>query len=273
MLDYVHSVTTESGHFNSALQPIWESGEAPSSFRVPSCPDWSAPDLAWHLGEVQYFWASIVEGSLTDPADVVPLTRPEDDQLLALHAREAERLASLLADRDAAQPCWSWDGGLQNVAWVRRRQAHEALIHRIDAELTADAAEGVDAAEPASIDEALAADGVDEMLRVMLDVGDGLPEWGTFESDGTTVRLRVPERSWRVLLGALTGTDSSGAEQQLPAIRVLADGEGKGEPAATLSCQASSLDLWLWRRSPLTDAVIEGDRGAVDRLNDIADLS
>ena len=51
----------------------------------------------------------------------------------------------------------------------RRRQAHEALIHRLDAELTAGAVSG--------LDPALAADGVQECLAVMY---GGSPAWGTF---------------------------------------------------------------------------------------------
>jgi len=48
----------------------------------------------------------------------------------------------------------------RNLGFVRRRQAHEVLIHRLDAELTA----GVDAS---AMDPRLSADGVDELLRVM----------------------------------------------------------------------------------------------------------
>ena len=45
------------------------------------------------------------------------------------------------------------------MGFVRRRQAHEALIHRIDAELTA--------GRRTPVDPLLGADGVDEALRVM----------------------------------------------------------------------------------------------------------
>src|SRR6185312_10928831 len=34
---------------------------------VPSCPGWTAADLAWHLLEVQFFWATVVERRLQDP--------------------------------------------------------------------------------------------------------------------------------------------------------------------------------------------------------------
>ena len=35
--------------------------DADPAARVPSCPDWSADDLLWHLGgEVQDFWAWVI---------------------------------------------------------------------------------------------------------------------------------------------------------------------------------------------------------------------
>src|SRR4029079_1114847 len=40
----------------------------PLDARVPGCPDWSLADLAWHLGNVQRFWARIVRVG----ADVQP---------------------------------------------------------------------------------------------------------------------------------------------------------------------------------------------------------
>ena len=33
---------------------------------MPSCPDWNADDLLWHLAEVQWFWATIVRERVTD---------------------------------------------------------------------------------------------------------------------------------------------------------------------------------------------------------------
>ena len=43
---------------------------SPTPTRPPgcrTCPDWTAADLLWHLGEVQSFWATIVRERLTDP--------------------------------------------------------------------------------------------------------------------------------------------------------------------------------------------------------------
>ena len=69
------------------------------------------------------------------------------------------------------------------VGWVLRRQAHEALVHRVDAEQTA----GLPVTDPGVV---LAADGVDEMLGVMV---SGLPEWASFTPDGQRVRLHATD--------------------------------------------------------------------------------
>ena len=33
--------------------------------QVPTCPDWTADDLLWHLAEVHEFWAAILEAGAT----------------------------------------------------------------------------------------------------------------------------------------------------------------------------------------------------------------
>ena len=263
MLDFVAWVAAESDLFNQSLRRIWDGPEDPGSVTVPSCPEWSAADLAWHLTEVQYFWASIVEGLLLDPASVDQLERPGDDSLLTLHAEQADRLVQLLADQEPAQPCWSWHEGRQDVAWVRRRQAHEALIHRVDAEL---AGAVVAPHDGAPVDEALAADGVDEMLTVMLDIGEP-PSWGRFERDGSSVALEVPGHRWNFGFGHLDGTDSDGVEHHLPAIELL---DTLDDPALVISTTAVVLNLWLWRRAELTDATMTGDTALATRLYDLA---
>ncbi|WP_238993563.1 hypothetical protein [Nocardioides caldifontis] len=67
---------------------------------------------------------------------------------------------------------WAED---RTVGYIRRRQAHEALIHRLDAELTAGTV--------TALDPTLASDGVDEALDVMF---GGCPPWGSFEPATST---------------------------------------------------------------------------------------
>ncbi len=208
MIDFVECVAAETLRFRQAIEAISaaDGDHSPATVEVPSCPGWTAADLTWHLTEIQYFWASIVEGNLANPSAVAELARPADGDLISLAATQAGRLVAQLERRGAWEPCWSWHPRGQTVGWVRRRQAHEALIHRIDAEL---ALQTVAAVAPSAVDEELAADGIDEMLRVILDVSVR-PDQADFEPDGTTLRIEVPDRSWLLRLGRMTGDDRQG---------------------------------------------------------------
>lgn len=158
---------------------------------------------------------------------------------------------------------------------MARRQAHEALIHRIDAGLTVAAAGGP---PPAPVDPLLAADGIDELLRGMLDVGDG-PRWGSWIPDGGRVRIVASvdgdvERSWDATLGRVAGRDPSGVERDLVALRLgPSPGEAAVDPDATVGGPAAVVDLWLWGRAPIDDLVIDGDRSVVERLRATAEVT
>ncbi len=263
MIDFVHHIELESDRFRSAAGALASSGGAAglAAAPVPTCPDWTAADLVWHLAEVQHFWASIVEANLADPSEVGELVRPADDGLLALFDDCSTRLVSAVRDHDGDEPCWSWHDDGHSVGWVRRRQAHEALIHRIDAELTVGDGR-LEATRP--IDTQLAADGVDEMVGVMLEVGS-VPDWARFDRDGRTIRLDVPGRSWTLALGRFVGTDPSGTAHDLPAVTGL---PAVDRPTAIVSGPAAELDLWLWRRAPLAEAAIDGDPAVVEWLHE-----
>ena len=49
-LDYLDHLRSDSDRFIDVLR------RAPGDAPVPSCPDWDADDLLWHLGGVQWFW-------------------------------------------------------------------------------------------------------------------------------------------------------------------------------------------------------------------------
>src|SRR5258706_6659118 len=155
----------ESARFGIAI------GAAPPDARVPTCPDWNADDLLWHLGWVQWWWGTIVRDKVTGPAARAALPeRPSDrDGLLTFFERASRELARILAAAPPETPAWTWSTD-HTVGFIRRKQAHEALIHRIDAELVG--------GRRTPMDPALSADGVDEALRIMY--GGNLPECGTF---------------------------------------------------------------------------------------------
>ena len=59
---YLDHIRTESARFREVL-----AGCDPAA-RVPSCPDWSAADLLWHLATVQRWWAEVVTARPSRPA-------------------------------------------------------------------------------------------------------------------------------------------------------------------------------------------------------------
>jgi uncharacterized protein (TIGR03083 family) len=254
MIDFVDVVRVESTRFLDAVR------SAPLDGPVPSCPDWDAADLVWHLAEVQSFWASIVEGLLDDPDEVAGLERPDDRDLLDLFADHSSRLVVALSERSPDDRCWTWHDEGTTVGWVRRRQAHEALIHRVDAELAA--GRGISTCDPE-----LAADGVDEILRVQI---GGVPAWATFTPSGDAVRISATDHpaTWGVALGRMTGTSpDTGKTYDLPAASV---GRDAVDPSTLITGPAWELDRWLWGRLGPEGLSVTGDRALVDRLRAVA---
>lgn len=233
MIDHVAVIESESARFAECI------AAGDPTAQVPSCPDWDLAELAWHLTEVQHHWASIAEGLLTDTADVPDLARPSHADVHRLFLETSHRLTTALRNRDADDRCWSWHDEGWNIGWVRRRQAHEALIHRVDAELAI--------GERTAVDEAVAADGVDELMTNYL--GDDVPEWATFTPDGTVVDIAIDGgRQYGLALGRFRGTGpESGTDWDFET--VVASEPGGVEVAGS----AVGLDLWLWGRGGSRD--------------------
>lgn len=250
--------------------------------RVPACPDWSAADLAHHLAETQAFWAQVVGLAAPDavvdvggdpPAGVEDPPRPPDDELVPFLRTSTATLLDALGAHDLGETCWSWSPNGGDVAWALRRQAHEALVHRVDAEQVA----GLPVTVP---DVEVAADGVDEMLAVMV---SGLPPWATFTPDDAgRVLLVAPDagRSWLVALGRFTGTSTrTGRTYDLDAAELVArdvagdagraDHAGEQGVAVTLTGTAWDLDRWLWGRGALDALTVDGERSVVDRFREV----
>jgi uncharacterized protein (TIGR03083 family) len=232
---------------------------------VPTCPDWDAADLLWHLAGVQLFWAKVLRHRPATPDDAEiseepPAQRPESyADLLEAFDDYSHALVTELERADPEEEAWHWSGD-NRVGTTHRRQAHEALIHRVDAELTA----GVPVTP---LDAALADDGVAEVLGVMY---GGCPPWGSFSGSGETVAVHMSDTGTELLvgLGTFTGTDpDSGTTYEDEDDLSLVD--GGSEPVATITGSAADLDTWLWKRDPdLSPGLHAGDRIQVegDRL-------
>jgi uncharacterized protein (TIGR03083 family) len=255
--DYLATIRRESARFAESLRSA--DGSAP----VPTCPDWTADDLLWHLAEVQLFWAAIVRDRLADPdaAEAGKPERPDDRRaLFSLFEQATETLLDAIGTTLGDTAVWTW-GADQNVAFVTRWQAHEALMHRIDAELvTADAT---------ALDTQLASDGVEVALTIgYADV----PPWSTFTPDGTTglVTATDTRTSWSVALGRFTGTSPNTGKTYDMATLMVGAGSGTA-PSFTVRGVAADLDLWLWGRADAAHIEVEGDHDAFARLAEIVE--
>jgi uncharacterized protein (TIGR03083 family) len=156
--EYVDAVRTETAALIAAAEAA--GADAP----VPSCPEWTVSDLLAHIGRVQNWAASVVERRTTEPVRFRDLEKPPEDAAGRLaYAREVgARLADALGSVAPGTPIWTFatDGyGVGTAGFWQRRQAHEAAVHRYDAQLAA--------GSPAPVDMDRAADGIDELLTIM----------------------------------------------------------------------------------------------------------
>lgn len=251
---YLDHVRTESARFLEVL-----TGCDPAA-RVPACPDWDAGDLLWHLSGVQWFWQQTMTMRPGGPADPEQAPPRADSYagLLEQCAAASAGLVEVLTGLDPDEPAWSWADhvpGGQSVGFTLRRQAHEALIHRLDAEQTA----GADRVTP--LDPVLAADGVAELLEVMY--GGEAPPWGRIEPGAHHVRVDLRDTGHSLWVQPCTflGTDpESGKNHDGPHVLVV-DDPGHA-PSAVVSADAAELDAAWWKRRSDDVLEVSGDRAA-----------
>jgi uncharacterized protein (TIGR03083 family) len=217
--------------------------------RCPTCPEWSASDLLWHLTSVHYFWAGVLSRNARTEADIAAgeqskPARPTDmADLLALREQATTALLEQLDRLDDAEPRWSWWPPDQTVGFTRRMQTYEATMHRVDAELTAGLPIG-----PIGAD--VAAGAVDHAVDVM---------WG-WPPDGATYEARAviefvasdADQRWLVEVGTASGSAR--------AVRATV-----GEPTATVTAPVVDLALWAWTRGGSVE--ISGDAASVAALD------
>ncbi|MEU6137947.1 maleylpyruvate isomerase family mycothiol-dependent enzyme [Nocardioides sp. NPDC047086] len=256
---YLDHIRSESARFRAVL------AETDPTTPVPTAPEWTAADLLWHVAaEVQHFWTYVLE---TRPAEPTSETyaepeRPADATYQDLLARFDElnaRFIKTLEQTGPEEPTWSWSTD-RSAAFTYRRQAHEILIHRLDAELTAGAV--------TPLDPALAADGVEEILDVFY---GGKPDWASFAGAGQYVRVDAVDtdtQTW-VELGLVSGTrpDGNGLEDEPDLSVVSPDTIPAGtEPDTVVEGTAADLDAWLWRRRDDEGIQVTGDQDIYERF-------
>ena len=206
MIDRLAVIDTESRRFAKVLAPV------DPGARCPTCPDWSAADLLWHLTEVHYFWAYVIgrrvvsESELADAEAAKPDRPSTVPELLAMREDATARLLQALADHADTEPCWSWWAPDQTVGFTRRMQTYEATMHRVDAERAA----GVPVSPIASD---VAAGALDHAVDVMW---GWMPDGASARSGSLVEFVATDTRAtWRVDVGtwsAPTGESAQGMQ-------------------------------------------------------------
>ena len=227
-----------NARYPEALSPFWiaEYSEqlaalaepAAMTAPVPTCGDWTMSDLLWHLMEVQDFWGHIIRNRPNGREGHTPMDRPSDNDLGAGLRGATQRLVAALEAADPSEPAWSW-AEEQTVGFSVRRQTHEALVHLADGLLAV--------GQPLPVvNPLLGADGVDEMVTIMIDE-PGLE---------ATVHLSATDTgdSWKVG-SAASGTITS---------------------ESMISALASDLNFWLWGRADDSAVTVTGDPGNAETL-------
>jgi uncharacterized protein (TIGR03083 family) len=205
---------------------------------VPSCPGWRVERLVGHVGRVYRSTAGWVTSGEA-PTDVE--RPPAGPAVRDWTAQGLDELVAALASDSRAGTVGTW-AGEQPAAFWPRRMAIETALHRWDAEV----AHGV--AQP--IDAALAVDGVDEVLDVLLPVR--APD--TMTGGGETLHLHATDIDGEWLVTLTAGRP------------LVERTHAKGDVA--VRGPASDLLLLLWNRSDEAGRQrlqVFGDAGLLDR--------
>lgn len=252
--DYLAHLAADSARFREVL------ASAPADAQVPSCPEWRSDDLLLHLAEVQWFWAQTLHRRPEAPDPETGWGEPEFGteraELLAFFDASTRDLHHALSQAEPAEPAWTW-ADEQQVGFILRRQAHEALIHRLDAELTT--------GQTTPLDPALAADGVHEALAVMF---AGAPSWGTFTPEPHHLRVEMTDTGhelW-VRLGRFTGTSPEGEVHDEDDITMAIEPDDDGPTSVVLAGRAADIDAWLWQRADESALSLTGEADVLERF-------
>lgn len=211
----------------NAIEALARVGVDDLARAVPACGGWTVADVLGHLGVIESWVGAILR---TRSYAEEPEPEPDPERAAADFRAGVGPFLSALRGIAPDEPCWTFGAPPPTARFWIRRQAHEHAVHRFDLESAFDRTPGY---APA-----FAADGVDEVLTMF---------YPRQVRPGRTEPVTDPVR--------FVSADTGDSWQ-------LAD----GEPAATVTADATTLYLGLWKRRDLiADASIEGDHAAVRR--------
>jgi uncharacterized protein (TIGR03083 family) len=230
---------------------------------IPTCPDWTLRELAVHVGRVHRWAAQITATRAPAPPEFRSLP---DGRFPGEPAGQAAWLAAGAAQAVAAieeagqDPVWTF-AALAPASFWGRRMCHETVVHAADARLAA-------GLPPPQVPPAVAADGIDEWLTVMMPPPPGHADpRAQVLGPGAALHVRTTDVTgpgpgeWVIRHGTggvnvirLAGTGGTG-------------GAGHAGGDAVLAGPAAALLLVLLRRLPPQDPAVSvtGDRAVLGR--------
>jgi len=207
---------------------------------VPVCAPWDVRHVVAHLASVYDHKVMAMRlGRKPNPGEWVTDEPYGKDTVEWFEDEHAKLLAELTVHSPKA-PAWSWWEADQTVGFWYRRMAFETVVHRVDVEMQF--------GSPSAIDSALAIDGIDEVLTVML-AGDteaaaSVPATGTVE-------VLADDAAWSVVFEEARTTVTPGR---------------RTSPHATLSGDPGAVFLYLWGRVPVDGLTRRGDETRIASL-------
>jgi len=208
---------------------------------VPTCPGWTVADLIVHMVQGNRWARIIVESRSTERVmPEMPDDAPAGAALVPYFRSDAQELIATLAAVPPDTSVWTFSAADRTAGFWSRRRAQETAVHRVDAESAAGTRHPVD--------QALAADGIDEFLTAFLPRLAG----GVVLDGSVHVHCTDVEGEW------LVRRDGDGL--------VVTREHAKGDVAARGT--ASDLLLFLWGRVPASALEVFGDADALDRFRE-----
>ena len=218
---------------------------------IPTCPDWTLRQLAAHVGRVHRWAAEVVSTRAAEaiPMGSVPDGKFPDDlgERAAWLTAGAARVVAAIQSAGSDQ-VWAF-GDLAPATFWARRQSHETMVHRADAEIAA--------GQPPVFDPELAADAIDEWLAIATRGARREPDPRAAASPaGTTLHVHATD----------DGLDGRGEWIIRRGSGGVTVEPGHAKSDAAVTGPASILLLVLLRRLPATDpsVTVHGDPGILE---------
>jgi uncharacterized protein (TIGR03083 family) len=200
---------------------------------IPLCPGWDVSEVLAHLATVYDHKVMAMRLGRRPSEGEWVTDEPFGKSTLEWFEDEHAKLLAELEAHVPADPAWTWWEPDQTVGFWYRRMALETVVHRVDVE--------TQFGPRSVIDDALAVDGIDEVLTLML----GGDDEAAADVPGTgTVNVHAGGSAWSVRLED-TGT--------------VVEPEAHPSPDAELSGESGDVFLYLWGRVPLDALTRTGD--------------